>query len=127
MSLFIKKYKAKNGKTFCASVDGYRIDGKVKQKVIQKYGYLENLQLEHSDPILFLNEELKRFKNEFQTKITNTINIQEYNTFEDDTFNIGYAYLKKLFQDLDISSLQSNKGFKQRYKSSRLKSNGSKN
>ena len=93
MSLFIKKYKAKNGKTFCSIVDGYRIDGKVKQKVIQKYGYLENLQLEHSDPILFLNEELKRFKNEFQTKITNTINIQEFNTFDDDTFNIGYAYL----------------------------------
>ena len=32
MSLFIKKYKAKNGKTFCSIVDGYRIDGKVKQK-----------------------------------------------------------------------------------------------
>lgn len=111
MSLFIKKYKAKNGKTFCSIVDGYRIDGKVKQKVIQKYGYLENLQLEHSDPILFLNEELKRFKNEFQTKITNTINIQEYNTFEDDTFNIGYAYLKKLFQDLDISSVLKNKQY----------------
>ena len=102
MSLFIKKYKAKNGKTFCSIVDGYRIDGKVKQKVIQKYGYLENLQLEHSDPILFLNEELKRFKNEFQTKITNTINIEEYNTFVDDTFNVGYSYLKRIFQKLNI-------------------------
>lgn len=102
MSLFIKKYKAKNGKTFCSIVDGYRIDGKVKQRVIQKYGYLEDLKLKHSDPIQFLNDELNKFKIEFQTKIINTINMNEYNTFEDDTFNIGYSYLKNIFQELNI-------------------------
>ncbi len=111
MSLFIKKYKAKNGKTFCSIVDGYRVDGKVKQKVIQKYGYLEDLKTEHSNPILFLNEELSRLKKEFQTKITNTINLNEYNTFEDDIFNIGYIYLKNKFQELDIASVLKNKQY----------------
>ncbi len=111
MSLFIKKAKYKNGKTYCSIVDGYRIDGKVKQKVIQKYGYLEDLKIEHNDPILFLNEELNRLKKEFQTKIINTINLDEYNTFEDNTFNIGYTYLKNKFQELDISSILKNKQY----------------
>ncbi len=111
MSLFIKKYKAKNGKTFCSIVDGYRIDGKVKQKVIQKYGYLENLETEHSDPILFLNEELNRLKKEFLTKVTTTFDITKDNDFSNDTFNIGYTYLKNKFQELDISTILKNKQY----------------
>ncbi len=102
MSLFIKKAKYKNGKTYCSIVDGYRINGKVQQKVIQKYGYLEDLEKVHVDPIKFLNEELDRLKTEFQTKITATFNKNEPNTFDDDTFNIGYAYLKNIFQNLGI-------------------------
>ena len=94
MSLFIKKYLAKNGKTFCSIVDGYRINGKVKQKVIKKYGYLEDFCDNYDDGIKFLNDELERLKKEFQTKFTNTINLNEFSSFEDDTFNVGYAYLK---------------------------------
>ena len=30
MSLFIKKYKYKNGRIYCSIVDGYRINGKTK-------------------------------------------------------------------------------------------------
>ena len=44
MSLFIKKYKYKNGKIYCSIVDGYRINGKVKQSVVQKYGYISDLE-----------------------------------------------------------------------------------
>ena len=36
MSLFLKQSKFKNGKTYLSIVDGYRSDGKVKQKVYQK-------------------------------------------------------------------------------------------
>ena len=43
MALFIKKYKYPNGKIYCSIVDGYRIDNKVKHKVIQKYGYFDDL------------------------------------------------------------------------------------
>ena len=42
MSLFIKKYKYKNGRIYCSIVDGYRINGKTKHDVIQKYGYYES-------------------------------------------------------------------------------------
>lgn len=111
MSLFIKKYKTSYGKTHCSIVDGYRINGKIKHKTIKKYGYLEDLEKQYDNPIEFLNSELANLKKEFETKITTTFDLNKDNDFEDDTFNIGYAYLKKLFQDLDISSVLKNKQY----------------
>jgi transposase len=111
MSLFIKKYKALNGKTHCSIVDGYRIDGKIKHKTISNYGYLEDLALVHDEPLKFLDNELSRLKKEFTTKITTTFDITKDNDFNDDTFNIGYTYLKNKFQELDISSILKNKQY----------------
>ena len=105
MSLFIKKYKYSNGKIFCSIVDGYRTDNKVKQKVIQKYGYLSDLNEKYGDGLQFLNSELERLKEEFKTKVTSTINLNEYNSFEDDTFNIGYTYLKYIYQSFHIAEI----------------------
>ena len=111
MSLFIKKYKTSYGKTHCSIVDGYRINGKIKHKTIRKYGYLEDLEKQYDNPIDFLNSELINLKKKFETKVTVTFDKSEYNTFVDDTFNVGYAYLKKIFQDLDISSVLKNKQY----------------
>ena len=105
MSLFIKKAKYKNGKTYCSIVDGYRHNGKVIQKVIQKYGYLDDLEKFYDDPMNFLNSELERLKNDFKTKVTITFNKNEQNDFEDDTFNVGYVYLKNIFQKLRIAEI----------------------
>ena len=93
MSLFLKTAKYKNGKTYLSIVDGYRVDGKVKQKVYKKIGYLEDLE------------------KQFISKITTTFDINQDNTFEDDTFNIGYAYLKAIFKELDINSVLKNKQY----------------
>ena len=111
MSLFIKKTKFKSGKVYISIVDGFRLNGKVKQKVIQKYGYLEDLKKIHDDIDNFLNDELNRLKKENETKFTFKIDTNKFNDFEDDTFNIGYAYLKKIFQDLDIYSVLKNKQY----------------
>ena len=111
MSLFVKKYKYNNGKIYCSIVDGYRIDGKVKQKVIQKYGYLSDLDAKYGDGIKFLNSELERLKKEFQTKVTNTIDLNEYSNFDDDTFNIGYAYLKQIYKDFGIDDVLKQKQY----------------
>lgn len=111
MSLFIKKYKTSKGKTHCSIVDGYRVNGKVKHKTIVNYGFLEDLSLEHNDTDKFLNSELARLKKEFETKITTTFDMNQDNDFEDDTFNIGYSYLKKIFQELDISSILKEKQY----------------
>ena len=111
MSLFIKKYKYPNGKVYCSIVDGYRINGKVKHSVVQKYGYFEDLNNKHEDADKFLVNELNRLKKEYESKYILKIDINQDNDFEDDTFNIGYAYLKKIFQDLNISSVLKNKQY----------------
>ena len=111
MSLFIKKTKFKSGKVYISIVDGFRLNGKVKQKVIQKYGYLEDLKKIHDDIDNFLNDELNRLKKENETKFTFKIDTNKYNDFEDDTFNIGYAYLKKIFQNLNIYSVLKSKQY----------------
>ena len=90
MSLFIKKYKYPNGRTYLSIVDGYRINGKVKQKVIQKYGYLDELEKLHDNVDNYLNDELIRLKKELQTKFILTIDKSLDNDFNDDTFNVGY-------------------------------------
>lgn len=111
MSLFIKKYKTSYGKTYCSIVDGYRINGKIKHKTIKKYGYLEDLEKQFDNPINFLNNELANLKKEFDSKVTVTFDKKEFNNFDDDTFNIGYVYLKTIFKNLDINSILKNKQY----------------
>ena len=111
MSLFIKKYKTKYGKTYCSIVDGYRSNGQVKHKTIKKYGHLEDLEKQYDNPIEFLNNELDRLKKEFDTKVTVTFDKKEDNSFEDDTFNIGYAYLKSIFRNLNIIDVLKSKQY----------------
>jgi transposase len=111
MSLFIKKTKFKIGKTYVSIVDGFRLNGKVKQKVIQKYGYLDDLKCIHDNVDSFLSEELEKLKKENKTKFTFKINTTQDNDFTDDIFNIGYTYLKNKFQDLDISSVLKDKQY----------------
>ena len=103
MSLFLKQSKFKNGKTYLSIVDGYRIDGKVKQKVFQKLGYLDDLEKEFENPIEYYKNYIEKLRKEQITKITTTFDITKDNDFNDDTFNIGYAYLKNIFQELNIS------------------------
>ena len=111
MSLFLKTAKYKNGKTYLSIVDGYRVDGKVKQKVYKKIGYLEDLEKQFDDPISHFKKEVEILKKQFISKITTTFDINQDNTFEDDTFNIGYAYLKTIFKELDINSVLKNKQY----------------
>ena len=111
MSLFLKTTKYKNGKVYLSIVDGYRVNGKVKQKVFQKLGYLDELEKEFDDPIAHYKTYVNQLKEEFKTKITTTFDTTQDNDFEDDTFNIGYAYLKTIFKQLDIDSILKEKQY----------------
>lgn len=87
MSLFLKITKFKNNKTYLSIVDGYRINGKVKQKVYQKLGYLDDSQKQFDDPISHFKQEVEMLKKEFSTKVTTTFDTNLENDFNDDTFN----------------------------------------
>ena len=75
MSLFLKQSKFQNGKTFLSIVDGYRMDGKVKQKVYQKLGYLDDLKKEYDDPVSHYKSYVEELKKEFSSKITTTFDL----------------------------------------------------
>lgn len=109
MSLFVKKYKTPLGKTYCTIVDGYRSNGKVKQKTVQTIGYLEDIEAD--DPAEYLDNILNNLKKEFETKVTVTLNKNELNSFDDDTFTIGYVYLKMLFNEMGIPEVLKKKQY----------------
>ena len=111
MALFLKQSKFKNGKIYLSIVDGFWKDGKVKQKVYQKLGYLDDLKKQFDDPITHYKNYVEELKKEFTIKITTTFDITKDNDFEDDTFNIGYSYLKNIFQELNITSVLKNKQY----------------
>lgn len=111
MSLFLKVAKFKNGRTYLSIVDGYRINGKVKQKVYQKIGYLDELEKQFDDPISHYKQEVEKLKIEFSSKRTAIFDTNLDNDFTDDTFNIGYAYLKRIFQELNIIDVLKNKQY----------------
>ena len=111
MSLFLKQAKFKNGKTYLSIVDGYRIDGKVKQKVYQKIGYLDDLEKQFDNPIEYYKKYVEDLKKQQISKITTTFDITKDNTFDDDTFNIGYAYLKSIFRNLNITDVLKSKQY----------------
>ena len=69
MSLFLKVAKYKNGKSYLSIVDGYRINGKVKQKVYKKLGYLDDLKKQYNDPITHFKQEIETLKKQFESKI----------------------------------------------------------
>lgn len=111
MSLFLKQSKFKNGKTYLSIVDGYRINGKVTQKVYQKLGYLDDLKKQFENPVEYYKNYIDGLKKQRITKVTTTFDITKDNDFSDDTFNIGYAYLKMIFQELSIAKILKSKQY----------------
>ena len=111
MSLFLKQTKCKNGRIYLSIVDGYRSNGKVKQKVYQKLGYLDDLEKTFNNPVSHYKQEVEKLKSDFKTKISTTFDTNLDNDFNDDTFNIGYAYLKNIFQELNISEVLKKKQY----------------
>lgn len=114
MSLFLKQAKCKNGRIYLSIVDGYRVNGKVKQKVYQKLGYLDELEKTINDPVFHYKQEVEQLKKEFKIKVSTTFDTSLDNDFDDDTFNIGYSYLKKIFQELNISNVLKTKQYSTR-------------
>ena len=95
--MFLRK-SLSNGKIYLSFVQGYRDEnGKVKQKTIQKIGYLDELKKQYKDPIQHFkyiakqksNEEIK----EYTIKNINTKTIDNNSHPK----NLGYVILKKVF------------------------------
>ena len=93
-----------NGKFYLSFVQGYRDEaGKVKQKTIEKIGYLDDLKKQYDDPISHFKEIAKQRNaeeiNELIIKNLKTKTIDENSC----TKNLGYVILKRIYEELNIT------------------------
>lgn len=98
-----------HGKPYLSFVQGYRDEfGKVKQKTIEKLGYLEDLKNIYDDPISHFKEIAKQRSNNEVTEYT----IKNLNSKKIDCNskpkNLGYFIAKNIYDSLDLSNLLSN-------------------
>lgn len=50
-TVFLRKSRQKGGRVYLAIVEGYRRDGKVKQRTVESLGYLDELEKRFDDPV----------------------------------------------------------------------------
>ena len=108
--MFLRK-SLSNGKIYLSFVQGYRDEnGKVKQKTIQKIGYLDDLKKQYDDPIAHFKQIAKDKNNEEITElIIKNLNTQTLDKNDDNQKNLGYLILKKLYQELEIDTFLKSK------------------
>lgn len=104
--MYLRACPGYKGKIYLSFVQGYRDEnGKVKQKTIEKIGYLEDLKKQYDDPIKHFKEIAKQRNNEEITELViKNLNTKTLNLDEDNQKNLGYIIIKKLYQELGINS-----------------------
>lgn len=99
-----------NGKPYLSFVQGYRQDGKVKQKTIEKLGYLEDLQKVYPDPIAHFKQVAKDLS--AKESIQKTLEVDLLSRLPDQVSlrkNLGYAIPKSVYSLLKLREFFQNK------------------
>lgn len=107
--MFVKK-SVSNGRVFLSFVQGYRINGKVKHKTIEKIGYLDELAKIYDDPIAHFQSVAKERNLSVTTE--RTIEVALNQRLTDNTSsrkNLGYAMPKRIYSLLGINTFFQNK------------------
>ncbi len=118
-----KLYEKKTNRTKLKIVEGYRIDGKVKQRMIKDLGYLDELEQLYDDPIAHFKAVAKQMTEEKnRLKETVSVNIPVHHVLDSQESldpgqqnrkNIGYAAFSVLYHQLEIDYFLNNR---RRYK-----------
>lgn len=107
--MFLKK-SISNGRVFLSLVQGYRVDGKVKHKTIEKIGYLDDLQKVYDDPVAYFTAVAK--ERNLATTAERKIEVAADQRLADNSSsrrNLGYAIPKRIYSLLGINSFLQNK------------------
>lgn len=106
--MFVKK-SISNGRTFLVYAQGYRKNGKVRHKTIEKIGYLDELEKEYDDPIAHFKELAKQKSKEeikeFTIKNLNTKTIDNSSKPK----NLGYVALREIYKELGLTEFMNEK------------------
>ena len=113
--MFVKK-SISNGRVYLVYAQGYRINGKVRHKTIEKIGYLDELEKIYDDPISHFKEIAKQMNKEnikeYTIKNLNTKIIDNSSKAK----NLGYVALREIYKELDLETF-----FKDKNQNSKIK------
>lgn len=107
--MFLKK-SISNGRVFLSFVQGYRENGKVKHKTIEKIGYLDELEKEYDDPIAHFKSVAKErnLATPYERKLEVSLN-QRLADNASSRKNLGYVIPKRIYSLLGIHTFLQNK------------------
>lgn len=102
---YIAVRKNREGKEYVYLVEGYRVGNKVRNRILEKYGKLEDLEAKESGILERLRREAKSGKllDTSTPTLETSINLKEEISFTDK--NYGWKLLDAVYEMLDISSI----------------------
>lgn len=107
--MFLKK-SVSNGRVFLSFVHGYRVNGKVKHKTVEKIGYLDELEKEYDDPITYFKSVAKERNSSAPTEHKIEVDVSQRLTDNiSSRKNLGYAIPKRTYSLLGINTFFQNK------------------
>jgi len=103
--MFVRRIKRRNGKVSVVLVEGYRINGKVKQRMVEYLGTESDLIKDDPEAInkLVAKYKTKQAQTDAFVKLVLRLNqnIAEQNSIR----NYGYFYLERMYEELGLSEL----------------------
>ena len=104
--MFLKACPGYKGKIYLSFVQGYRDEnGKVKQKTIEKIGYLDDLKKQYDDPISYFREIAKqKSKDDINELVIKNLKSKIIDD-NSNSKNLGYVVLKKIYRELGITNI----------------------
>ena len=100
--MFLKKTQRKD-RVYLSIMQGYWLDGKSKQKTVQKIGYVDELESEFDDPIAHFTQVVKEMnENQEPKKIELSMN-EKLISGSNSRKNLGYAVPKRIYALLELN------------------------
>ncbi len=103
--MFIRRIKRANGQVGIVLVEGYRDNGKVKQRTVEYLGTESDLTKDDPEAVNKLIEKYKNEQNKKEAFIKLTLNLAEKIPTKNTVRNYGYFYLEKMFQELGLNQI----------------------
>lgn len=103
--MFIRRIKRANGQISIVLVEGYRENGKVKQRTIEYLGTESELTADDPEAV---NKLILKYKNKQNTKdafIKLTLNLAEEISNTNKIRNYGYFFFDRMFKELELDVL----------------------
>lgn len=100
--MFIRRQKRPNGQVSIVLVEGYRVDGKVKQRNVAYLGTEADLIKDDPDAVKKLIEKYKTAESKNDAFVKLTVNLTEKISETNTIRNYGYFYLEKMYSELKL-------------------------